>query len=203
MNINWHPWQAIQGFISFCTVSRLHTLSSLFAFHQASSISFWQPETFKALSFQMQVSVLDLSLKCKTIASPVQVNVGALKTLDLHTQSWKWFGCLAFPHQPAWKPCGAWPHTPFGKGLCRKEVTVYDVYAHTCAYSCVQVGACICQAYVWKSEDNLRCWSSLSTWFETKSGCGWISAGYPSTVAGSGKRLAKALSAQKQPMSQK
>lgn len=35
----------------------------------------------------MQVSVLDLSLKCKTIASLVQVNVGMLKTLALHTQS--------------------------------------------------------------------------------------------------------------------
>lgn len=56
---------------------------------------------------------------------------------------------------------------------------------------------------MWRSEDNLRCWSSLSTLFETKSGCGWISAGYPSTVAGRGKGFAKALSAQKQPMSQK
>lgn len=57
----------------------------------------------------MQVSVLDLSLKCKTIASLVQVNVGVLKTLDLHTQSWKGFGCLAFPREPALKPCGPTP----------------------------------------------------------------------------------------------
>lgn len=57
----------------------------------------------------MQVSVLDLSLKCKTIASLVQVNVGMLKTLDLHAQSWKGFGCLAFPLEPAWKPFRAYP----------------------------------------------------------------------------------------------
>lgn len=45
----------------------------------------------------MQVSVLDLSLKCKTVASLVQVNVGMLKTLALHTQSWKGLGALLSP----------------------------------------------------------------------------------------------------------
>ncbi|EOB04165.1 hypothetical protein Anapl_00158 [Anas platyrhynchos] len=42
------------------------------------------PETFKALSFQMQVSVLDLSLKCKTIAIAGIKGGKVAKDSDLH-----------------------------------------------------------------------------------------------------------------------
>ena len=127
MNINWHPWQAIQGFISFCTVSRLHTLSSLFAFHQAPNISFWQPETFKALSFQMQVSVLDLSLKCKTIAVAGKCRY---KRLDLQRKSWKRFGFLSPPPSQAWPPLGATWH-PVEKDLPRGGLRSFPAGAGT------------------------------------------------------------------------
>lgn len=99
----------------------------------------------------------------------------------------------------------AGPHpTPFlAKDRAEKKFAVYDVCAHMCTYPCVWIRACICQASVWKSEDSLQCWSSFSTLFETKSGCGRISAGNPSTVVGRGQRIAKELSAQKLPVSQK
>lgn len=89
----------------------------------------------------MQVSVLDLSLKCKTIASPVQVNVGVLKTLDLHEQSWKWLGCLASPISQPESLAGPDP-TPLLAKACAEEKLQYMMCmcTHVCTFMCVGRG---------------------------------------------------------------